>query len=291
MGRKLMSVFLTVWILFMLPMAASAHTFEYDHPGSITVTLMDPDGKTPISGAELSLFHVATVSLNSYKNLSYNFTAPFQYCGFGLDDPELSAKLEEFIEEQSPSATKLVTNDQGCITFSNLPLGLYFIRQTNTVKGYAPCTSFLVTVPNPTSDGYVYDVNASPKTDVAKLTDITIKKVWNTGKTSGKTESITVELLKHGTVIQRAELSDENNWQFTFTDMPQSDGYSIEEVDVPNGFTATYSENGYVFTVTNTASLAQTGQLIWPIPVLAMAGLFLIVLGTIVLRRTGNKNA
>jgi hypothetical protein len=37
--------------------------------------------------------------------------------------------------------------------------------------------------------------------------------------------------------------------------------------------------------------LAQTGQLIWPIPVLAMAGLCLIALGIIVLRKTGNENA
>ena len=73
--------------------------------------------------------------------------------------------------------------------------------------------------------------------------------------------------------------------------MPESDAYSIIEVDVPKGFTATYSQSGYVFTVTNTASLAQTGQLIWPIPVLAMAGLCLIAVGIVVLRKTRNNNA
>jgi hypothetical protein len=73
--------------------------------------------------------------------------------------------------------------------------------------------------------------------------------------------------------------------------MPESDAYSIVEVDVPKGFTATYSQNGYVFTVTNTGSLAQTGQLIWPIPVLAMVGLCLIAIGIIVLRKPRNANA
>ena len=75
------------------------------------------------------------------------------------------------------------------------------------------------------------------------------------------------------------------------SDMPESDAYSIKEVSVPKGFTATYSKSGYTFTVTNTASLIQTGQLVWPIPVLAMAGLFLIVVGSIVLRKTRNENA
>ena len=158
------------------------------------------------------------------------------------------------------------------------------------MAGYAPCTSFLVTVPNENTDGYVFDVNASPKTDVAKLTSITIKKVWNTDASSKVVDNVTVQLLRHGVVLETATLNSKNNWQVTYADMPESDAYSILEVNVPNGFTATYSQNGYVFTVTNSAALIQTGQLVWPIPVLAMAGLFLITMGTIILQKSRNNN-
>ena len=185
----------------------------------------------------------------------------------------------------------MATTKGGNITFTNLPLGLYFVRQTNTVAGYAPCTSFLVTVPNHNADGYVYDVNASPKTDIAKFTDITIKKVWNTDVSTKAADSVTIQLLRDGVVVETATLSAQNNWQVIYTDMPESDVYSIVEVNIPEGFTATYSQSGYVFTVTNSTSLIQTGQLIWPIPVLTMAGLCLIAVGTIVLRKTRNKNA
>ena len=82
-----------------------------------------------------------------------------------------------------------------------------------------------------------------------------------------------------------------NNWQITYPDMPESDMYSIVEVNIPKGFTATYSQSGYVFTVTNSASLIQTGQLTWPIPLLAMTGLCLIAVGTTVLRKSRNNNA
>ena len=150
---------------------------------------------------------------------------------------------------------------------------------------------FLVTVPNESADGYVYDLNASPKTDIAKLTDITIRKKWNTDASAKAADSVTVQLLKDGVAVKTATLGAQNKWQVTYTDMPESDAYSIVEVDVPKGFTATYSQSGYVFTVTNTSSLAQTGQLIWPIPVLAMAGLCLIAVGTILLRKPGNKHA
>jgi hypothetical protein len=147
-----------------------------------------------------------------------------------------------------------------------------------------------VTVPNYSTEGYVYNVNASPKTDIARHTSITIKKVWNTDASTKAADSVTVQLLQDGSVVDTATLNSKNNWQVTYTDMPKSDAYSILEVNVPKGFTATYSQNGYVFTVTNSASLIQTGQLIWPIPVLAMTGIFLITIGTIILQKSRNGN-
>ena len=227
----------------------------------------------------------------SNQNLSYTFTDAFADCGCALDDPALSAKLDVFVGAHSVLAETLVTDADGKAVFTDLPLGLYFVKQTDTVAGYAPCTSFLVTVPNKSADGYVYDVDASPKTEVARLTDITIRKVWNTDASAKAADSVTVQLLRNGVVAETAVLSEQNHWQVTYVNMPESDAYSVVEVNVPEGFTATYSKSGYVFTVTNTASLIQTGQMIWPIPVLAMAGLCLIAVGTVVLKKTGNSNA
>ena len=291
MGRKFISVFLLVWVLFTMPMTAFAQDFDPDRVGSISVTLVDQGDKTPIAGAELSLYYVATVKLNRNNNLSYTVTDAFQHCGCELDDPALSAKLDAFVKENSVAAEKLVTDAAGNASFTNLPLGLYFVQQTNTVAGYAPCTSFLVTVPNDNAGSYVYDVNASPKTDVVKLTDITIRKVWNTDASTQAADRVKIRLLKDGVEVKTATLSAENNWQVTYSDMPESDAYSIVEVNVPKGFTVTYSQTGYVFTATNSAALIQTGQIVWPIPVLAMAGVCLIAIGTGALRKTRRKNA
>lgn len=291
MGHKLIAVLLAAWMLLVMPVTVLAAEFDMDRVGSISVTLMEPEGKEPIEGAELSLYHVAEVSLNSENKLSYTFTGEFENCGCPLDDPELSGKLELFIQAEPVDARRIETDANGTAVFTELPLGLYFVRQTNTVAGYAPCSSFLVTIPNDGSEGYVYDINASPKTDVVKRTDISIRKVWNTDASTEAAQSVTVRLMRDGAVIETAVLSEENNWQVVYTDLPESDAYSIVEVDVPNGFTATYTRNGYDFTVTNTAALIQTGQLVWPIPVLAMAGLCLIAVGTTVLRRTRDDHA
>ena len=291
MRCKFISIILIVLGLFMMPMTVFAQSLDVDHLGSISVNLMDQDGKTPIVGAELSLYHVATVTLDSKNNLNYTFTNAFENCGVALDDPTLSIKLDVFVEDHSVLSEKLATDAYGKAFFTNLPLGLYFVKQTNNVTGYAPCTSFLVTIPNDNINGYVYDVDASPKIDLAKFTSITIRKVWNTDASAKAVDSVTVQLLRDGIVVETAILSDQNNWQITCCDMPASDAYSIMEVNVPEGFTATYSKSGDVFTVTNTASLIQTGQLMWPIPILVMTGLCLITVGTIILRKTRNKNA
>jgi hypothetical protein len=96
--------------------------------------------------------------------------------------------------------------------------------------------------------------------------------------------------LRNGNVVKTAILHAQNNWQVTYAGMPESDAYSIKEIDVPKGFTATYSKTEYVFTVTNTAALIQTGQLIWPIPVLAISGMLFIAAGIMLLQKKRKTN-
>ena len=129
MRHKLISFFLIAWILFVMPMTAFAQGFDAERLGTVSVTLMDQDGKTPIVGAELSLYHVATVNLNSKNNLSYTFTNEFEDCGCALDDPALSVKLDAFVKDHSVFTEKRLTDTYGKITFRNLPLGLYFVQQ------------------------------------------------------------------------------------------------------------------------------------------------------------------
>ena len=291
MGRKWISVCLIVFMLFMIPMTTFADGFDNHRLGSISVTLLEDDGETPIQGAELSLYHVASVNRNQDNHLIYAYTDAFQACGSELKDPSLVIQLDRYVEELSISARKGITDGNGKITFADLPLGLYFVKQTNTVDGYAPCTSFLVTLPNEDATGIVYDVNASPKTEVEKLQDITIKKIWNTDPSKTVPDSVTVQLLLDGEVIETTTLSESNQWQVTYEDMYESDGYSILEVDVPTGYTATYAQKDYVFTVTNSSKLAQTGQLVWPIPILAVSGMVLIVFGTVMIRREREDHA
>ena len=288
--NKFISLCLLVLLLATLPLTVMAKDFDYDRKGSISVTLAASNPAQPMAGAELSVYYIATMGINTDGKMNYIFTAEYQDCGFALDDPALVEKMDSFVTEHAVSSRKIVTDAQGKATCDNLELGLYFVKQTGDAAGFAPCTPFLVTVPMETADGYQYDVNASPKTDVIRLVDITIKKVWNTGKSSGIPTSVTVQLLRGEEVVATATLNKQNNWQVTYKDMPESDSYSINEVNVPKNYKATYTHTGYVFTVTNTSNLAQTGQLVWPIPVFALAGIFLLMAGFMILRKSEHRN-
>ena len=291
MNRKIISFCIIIVILLTSSYTVFAEEFDQSKTGSISVTLLDKKQQEPIVGAKLSVYFVSTVVMNADGNLIYDYTEDFKQFDTAIDDTTLATKLDAFVSQHSVPSIKITTNNEGTAFCKELPLGLYFVKQTGAVEGFAPCTPFIVTVPNETDDEYVYDVNASPKTEVSRLTSITIKKVWNTDKSTEATERVTVQLLKNGNVEKTVTLSAQNDWQVTCTDMPESDAYSIKEVDVPKGFTATYKQNGYVFTVTNTSTLIQTGQLIWPIPVLAVSGMLLIAAGIVLLQKKRKTNA
>jgi hypothetical protein len=291
MRRKMITVCVAVLLILSCPFSVFAQNFDPEKTGSISVTLTEQYKKEPIVGAELSVYYVATVYMNLNGNLSYIYTDSFENSGIDIDDPTLATKLDAFVLEHNVPSVKVITDENGTAICKDLALGLYFIRQTGAVEGFALCTPFMVTVPGMNADGYVYEVNASPKTEVARLTSITIKKVWNTDASTAAADRVTVQLLRNGNVVKTATLNAQNNWQVTYTGMPESDAYSIQEIDVPKGFTATYSKTGYVFTVTNTATLTQTGQLIWPIPVLAVSGMLFIAVGITLLQKKRKTNA
>lgn len=291
MKRKGISILLVLLLFVFGALPVNAEEFDKNKTGSISVTLTEQKENQPMVGAELSVYYVATVGMNGSGNLSYVCTAPFAEAGIDLEDPSLAKTLDAYVTHHAVPAVKMTTDATGTAVCEDLALGLYFIRQTGVVEGFSTCTPFVVTVPGEEADGYVYAVNATPKTEVAKLTSITVKKVWNTEDGKPGADKITIQLLRHGQVVETATLSAENQWQTTYTDMPQSDGYSIKEVSVPKGFVATYSQAGYTFTATNSSTLIQTGQLVWPIPVLAVSGLLLIGAGVAFLRRKRKTNA
>jgi hypothetical protein len=115
--------------------------------------------------------------------------------------------------------------EEGYADFTKLPQGLYLVVQTQASHGYEAIKPFLVSIPLPDGDSWIYDVDATPKVGA------------------------------------------------TIPDTPDTPD-TPDKPDVPD--------------TPDKPVLPQTGQLNWPVPVLACCGVLLFSVGW-VLNRQGKK--
>ena len=288
-------------------------SFDPERTGSITVTLLDSasDGAAaPVSGGTVALYRVASAAATGDGSLAYTACAGFAESGISLADvsaSDLGSRLASWALSDAGSAlvspqAASTPDAEGTVVFANLECGLYLVCQTQASPGYYAVKPFVVALPSGNIDraGWVYDVSASPKVEPNPndtiTTSVTVTKVWCELASDGSAvaaaptarhDAVTVLLLVGGSEYARAELSAANGWSHTWEDVPGGVELAVQEAHVPAGYMVSYSQSGnnadgYTFTVTNTAQtkkLIQTGQLNWPVPVLALAGVALFALG------------
>lgn len=289
--NKVVSCLIVLIILFCLSLTVSANTVVDDNrTGSITVVLRDQTYKEPVVNAEITVYKVADTKVVN-NNLGYEFVDEFKNCGTSVDDYykiEFATHIANYIKANNIKGTAIATDRNGVAKFADLSHGIYVGVQTGDVQGYSAFVPFVSALPITTDSRWVYDVDISPKVDVIRYTNITVQKVWNDDNGVGATkrpESVKIQLLSGEKVVDTITLSDKNKWKHTWTDLVERDDYSVKEVNVPKGYKATYKQTEFTFTVTNTATLVQTGQLNWPIPILIISGLILIAVGYVLLSR------
>lgn len=84
-------------------------------------------------------------------------------------------------------------------------------------------------------------------------TSLTVHKIWK-GDTENIPDSITVQLLRDGKAYgDSVKLTKDNQWTYTWTKLSRSHKWSIEEINVPTGYTASYTTKGNKVTITNTS--------------------------------------
>ena len=116
---------------------------------------------------------------------------------------------------------------------------------------------------------------------------LTVKKVWadESDKRDIRPDSVVVTLYNGETAVDKVTLGAWNNWTYKWIGLDGDGEWSVLETSVPKGYTPSYRTNGDVVTITNTATLIQTGQLNWPILVLGGLGVLMIFCGIIMMRK------
>jgi len=127
-------------------------------------------------------------------------------------------------------------------------------------------------------------------------TELTVKKVWegDGDELDKRPESIKVQLLNDNQVQEVVTLTESDGWMYTWENLSIKGSWSVKEIDIPVGYENTSTaagESSNTIIITNTKlndKLEQTGQLNWPVPVLAALGTTLIICGLVMGRKKRN---
>lgn len=254
--------------------------------GTVTINLKESNNNISLEGVEITIYKIATATSEN-NNLKFIYIDNIKKCNGDLSnlaDPSLTSIIDKCINDKNlPLQTKL-TNEEGLVKFDNLELGLYLVKQTNKVEGYSNIDPFLVTIPKEMDNKWTYEIVASPKTDSIRLMDIIVEKKWD-AISNNTPKEVTIQLLKEDEIIDTIILNEENNWTYTWKQIERSDKYSVKEINIPTGYTATYRQIENKFIITNTKTLVQTGQNTLLIELLLISGLIFILLGIIYNKR------
>lgn len=125
------------------------------------------------SGGTLTLYHVASLK-NEKGDFKYVYSGDFASCGLELNDvssPEFASKLASFAEKNSVKGSERGIDANGKVSFKGLEAGLYLAVQKTSAEGYDKIKPFVITLPLLQDGEWVYDVDATPKTDTDKDTE------------------------------------------------------------------------------------------------------------------------
>lgn len=126
-------------------------------------------------------------------------------------------------------------------------------------------------------------INTAEDTPPDDYRSLSVKKLWSDGNSPDRPDSVEIELLRDSQKIDSVVLSDENNWQHTWTELAPDHTWGIREADVPKGYAVSYTVNDGEVIVTNSANtLIQTGQNNLPIVILSASGVGLFAVGAII---------
>ena len=279
-----------LWLLgisFMFVLPVSANTVDFNRKGSITFELIEQEHNEKIADANIEIVKIADARVDLNSNLYYEYVSSLTKCNVDIKDVtkidvnELASCINDNTQRLSS-----ISDNNGKVSFSNLDLGLYLIRQTNKLNKYTSIDSYLVTLPTIENNDWIYDIYSIPKTEIQKKMDITIIIEWKTEKDI-KGNRVTAELFNDNQKVNDYLITKDDNWM-VIDNVLLSDKYSVRGESI-EGFNISYVIQGNVFKIIYSDDLPQTGENVYITYILAFIGLVFILLGVTFKRNEKNR--
>lgn len=281
--KSLRRILILLAVVLLLPISA--------HAADNSLTILHSREGAPISGAQFDLYLVD----GSHADAQAAYAA--------------------VVKAQQEPAASAVTDAQGRAVFAGLAEGKYLLVGKSHPVGDQICEveMSLLDIPGKDEDGNILtNVTVEPKFSLKDDTEIEYRiiKIWEDDGSPSRPGEITVELFRNGALHSTVTIGKADSWRYSWTETDPAAIWTVVEA-VPEGYSAACQRDGNTFVITNTldaeqpsdptgpsetppeetdppettkpggSKLPQTGQLWWPVPLLALAGLILFLLGWI----------
>ena len=294
--KRISALLVSVFLLAVIPVTVSA-AGEVDMERSVSLGISFDFEDVKVQGACFDIYLISTMDNSGELTVTEEFSSYAGQIDIRGKNEEAWSELTDLINEKVLKDTTItpadsaLTGADGIAEFpskgKSLKKGLYLVKSTQlSQEGYLYETlPFMVLLPgrDHESDDWNYDVIISPKKERTSVSaDYTVTKVWKDyGQKDKRPDSITIQLLCDGKVESEIKLPYNGKWTYTWENKDVSHEWSVKELGVKN-YTSKITTEGREFVITNTLvnqKLPQTGQMNWPIPVMAVIGLFLFIFG------------
>ncbi len=204
-------------------------------------------------------------------------------------DPARPESVVVHLLRDGKSYEEIILNrdNQWTYTWDELDDRYHWSVEEEVPKGYE--------VSYKTEDNTVFITNHSDYEPVPDPNPVglTVTKAWSddNDKRDIRPDSVTVTLYNGDQAVEKVALSAKNNWTYTWNNLDGKGDWSVLETGIPKGYTPSYRVSDGVVTITNTATLIQTGQPSWLIPALGGLGTLLLLLGVLAMIKRKNSNA
>ena len=134
-----------LWLLgvsLMLVLPVSANTVDFNQKGSIMLELVEQEHNEKIADANIEIIKIADAKVDSNGNLYYEYVTSLNNCNVDIKDvTKIDVnELTTCINDNTDKVSNL-TDSNGIVSFNNLDLGLYLVRQTNKLNNYTSIDS------------------------------------------------------------------------------------------------------------------------------------------------------
>jgi len=247
--KRLLSVALAaVCMLLLIPNATYAFHSELSN-----LTIVMEYGGATLRGIEVTVCRVSDASLEG-GSVTYNATEAFS--GAGADFTNLTREknialataLHAYACANNIVRRSKITGSDGKATFTGLSAGLYLVAQGDGGNREYAAAPYLVSV----SDSVISFPKTEPVKPGAETISVSVYKIWV--GTDNPPGGIQVQLYRNGNPhSDPVTLNTRNYWRCAWDNLNSGDAWTVDEINVPEGFVKTVSGNiSSGFIITNT---------------------------------------